>query len=330
MKNKLTVTLNEDKDCNVLKEAKSVDGSNLDEGTIESNLSKRTDVPVDDPTSDSILDATRFYLNELGKSKLLTAEEEIEYGHRVLQGDEEARKIMIERNLRLVANIARRYLNRGLPLLDLIEEGNLGLMRAVEKFDPNKGFRLSTYATYWIKQAIERAIMNQSRTIRLPIHVVRDLNNFLTAKNKLEQEMGYNPKLDDIAEYTGKPVDFVEKMLKLNEQVTSIDVPCEKDIDKPLVDSIADHSSQLPVEILQDNCLKDHIIKILYQLSEKQREVIIRRYGICGYECSTLEQIAEVLDITSERVRQIQLEAQKKLKEILLFKGFSFEANFQG
>ncbi len=326
----LMVTLNEDKDCNVLTEAKSIDVHKSGNRSIVSNLSKKTEVPADDPTSDNSLDATRFYLNELGKSKLLTAEEEIEYGHRVLQGDEEARNIMIERNLRLVANISRRYLNRGLPLLDLIEEGNLGLMRAVEKFDPNKGFRLSTYATYWIKQAIERAIMNQSRTIRLPIHVVRDLNNFLSAKNKLEQEMGHNPKLDDIAEYTGKPVDFIEKMLKLNEQVTSIDVPCEKDVDKPLVDSLVDHSTQLPYEILQDNCLKDQIIKLLYQLSEKQREVIVRRYGICGYECSTLEQIAEVLDITSERVRQIQLEAQKKLKEILLFKGFSFEANFQG
>lgn len=330
MNNKLMVTFNEDNDCNVQKEAKSIDELKLDHGASASSLSKKTEAPVDDPTNDNSLDATRFYLNELGKSKLLTAEEEIEYGRRVLQGDEEARNIMIERNLRLVANISRRYLNRGLPLLDLIEEGNLGLMRAVEKFDPNKGFRLSTYATYWIKQAIERAIMNQSRTIRLPIHVVRDLNNFLSAKNKLEQEIGYNPKLDDIAEYTGKPVDFVEKMLKLNEQVTSIDVSCEKDIDKPLVDSLADHSSQLPTEILQDNYLRDQIIKLLYQLSEKQREVIIRRYGICGYECSTLEQIAEVLDITSERVRQIQLEAQKKLKEILLFNGFSFEANFQG
>ncbi len=330
MNTDLMVTLNEDKDCNVLTEAKSIDVHKSGNRSIVSNLSKKTEVPADDPTSDNSLDATRFYLNELGKSKLLTAEEEIEYGHRVLQGDEEARNIMIERNLRLVANISRRYLNRGLPLLDLIEEGNLGLMRAVEKFDPNKGFRLSTYATYWIKQAIERAIMNQSRTIRLPIHVVRDLNNFLSAKNKLEQEMGHNPKLDDIAEYTGKPVDFIEKMLKLNEQVTSIDVPCEKDVDKPLVDSLVDHSTQLPYEILQDNCLKDQIIKLLYQLSEKQREVIVRRYGICGYECSTLEQIAEVLGITSERVRQIQLEAQKKLKQILMFKGFSFEANFQG
>lgn len=325
MNNKLPGSVNKDRDCMVFAEAKVTADSNIGQEAI----AKNTDTIVDDSTIESSLDATRFYLNELGRSPLLTAEEEIEYGQRVLQGDEEARRIMIERNLRLVANISRRYINRGLPLLDLIEEGNLGLMRAVEKFDPTKGFRFSTYATYWIKQAIERAIMNQSRTIRLPIHVVRELNNFLSARNKLEQEMGHTPKLDEIAEYTGHPVDFVEKMLKLNEQVTSIDVPCEKDIDKPMVDSLADHSIQSLSDILQENSLKDQIIRLLYQLSEKQREVIIRRYGICGHECSTLEQVAEVLDITSERVRQIQIEAQKKLKEILVFSGFSFEANFQ-
>lgn len=275
------------------------------------------------------VDATRVYFNELGKSKLLTADEEKIYGKRVLQGDEKARHIMIESNLRLVVKISRRYLNRGLPLLDLIEEGNLGLIRAVEKFDPDRGFRFSTYATWWIRQTIERAIMNQTRTIRLPIHVVKEMNVYIKAQRALTQILDHEPSIEEIAKHLDKPVKTVAKMLKLDERVTSVDVPVGKDNDKPLVDSIADSNSYSPVEQLQEDSIKENVTDWVYQLADKQREVICRRYGLCGYENSTLEQVAQELGVTRERVRQIQMDGLKKLKEILEVGGYSFEAIFQ-
>jgi RNA polymerase nonessential primary-like sigma factor len=277
---------------------------------------------------DSHFDATRIYLNELGKSKLLTADQEKTYGSRALKGDEEARKIMIESNLRLVVKISRRYLNRGLPLLDLIEEGNLGLIRAVEKFDPERGFRFSTYATWWIRQTIERAIMNQTRTIRLPIHIVKEMNVYLKAQRYLAQTMEHDPTAEDIASYLEKPIKKVENMLKLNERVTSVDVPSGKDFDKPLVELISDEGDISPSDKLQEDGMKNNITDWLYQLSEKQREVICRRYGLCGYEHSTLEQVALELGVTRERIRQIQMDGLKRLKEIIEFNGFSFEAIF--
>ncbi|MGJ0429919.1 RNA polymerase sigma factor RpoS [Methylobacter sp.] len=278
--------------------------------------------------NDNSFDATRFYLNELGKSQLLTADQEKFYGKKALRGDEAARNIMIESNLRLVVKISRRYLNRGLPLLDLIEEGNLGLIRAVEKFDPDKGFRFSTYATWWIRQTIERAIMNQTRTIRLPIHIVKEMNVYLKAQHHLAQLMDREPSAEDIAEYLDKPVSVVKKMLKLNERVTSVDIPGGKDFDKPLVETISDAETMSPTEKLQEDGIKKNIANWVFQLSEKQREVICRRYGLCGYENATLEQVAQELGVTRERVRQIQMDSLKRLKEILEFNGYSFEAIF--
>ena len=277
---------------------------------------------------DKSIDATRVYLNELSRSQLLTADQEKIYGTRALLGDEAARNIMIESNLRLVVKISRRYLNRGLPLLDLIEEGNLGLMRAVEKFDPERGFRFSTYATWWIRQTIERAIMNQTRTIRLPIHIVKEMNTYLKAQRYLAQLLDHEPSAEDIAEHLAIPVNKVEKMLKLNERVTSIDMPGGKDFDKPLVESISDGESLSAAEKIQEEGIKHNIAKWVFQLSEKQREVICRRYGLCGYEGSTLEQVAQELGVTRERVRQIQMDALKRMKEILEFNGYSFEAIF--
>lgn len=286
------------------------------------------EVLSDESQNDQNFDATRFYLNELGRSQLLTADQEKMYGRRVLRGDENARRIMIESNLRLVVKISRRYLNRGLPLLDLIEEGNLGLIRAVEKFDPDRGFRFSTYATWWIRQTIERAIMNQTRTIRLPIHIVKEMNTYLKAQRQLAQTLDHEPKAEDIAEHLNKPVKTVEKMLKLNERVSSVDVPAGKDFDKPLLDSLTDEWSMSPPETLQEEGIKDNVTSWVYQLSEKQREVICRRYGLCGYEYATLEQVAQEMGVTRERVRQIQMDALKRLKEILEFGGYSFESIF--
>jgi len=278
--------------------------------------------------NDNSLDAMRIYFAELSRSKLLTAEQERTFGKRALQGDGDARKIMIESNLRLVVKISRRYLNRGLPLLDLIEEGNLGLIRAVEKFDPDRGFRFSTYATWWIRQTIERDIMNQTRTIRLPIHIIKEMNIYLKAQRHLAQVLDHDPSIDEIAAYLNKPASKVEQMLKLNERVTSIDIPTSKDHDQPLVESISDLESATASDKIQVDDIRGNIAMWVFQLPEKQREVICRRYGLCGYEDSTLEQVAQELSVTRERVRQIQMDGLKRLKEILEFNGYSFESIF--
>ncbi|NOT85399.1 MAG: RNA polymerase sigma factor RpoS [Methylococcaceae bacterium] len=290
--------------------------------------SKFDEITTADSAADYQFDATRVYLNALSKSKLLTAEEEKVYGTLALQGDAKARKIMIESNLRLVVKISRRYLNRGLPLLDLIEEGNLGLIRAVEKFDPERGFRFSTYATWWIRQTIERAIMNQTRTIRLPIHIVKEMNVYLKAQRHLSQKLDYEPTATDIATYLEKPVNTVEKMLRLNERVVSVDVPYGIDFEKPLVDTLTDDDTLSAGESIQENSLKHNLSGWIFQLPEKQREVVCRRYGLCGHDAATLEDVAQEIGVTRERVRQIQMDGLKKLKEILLDSGYSFEAIF--
>ncbi len=274
------------------------------------------------------LDATQLYLNEIGFSPLLTAEEEVHFARLALKGDEAGRKRMIESNLRLVVKIARRYVNRGLSLLDLIEEGNLGLIRAVEKFDPERGFRFSTYATWWIRQTIERAIMNQTRTIRLPIHVVKELNVYLRAARELTQKLDHEPSAEEIAELLDKPVEDVKRMLGLNERVASVDMPLGPDSDKSLLDTIADVQVSDPAELLQDDDLRESIAQWLGELTEKQREVVARRFGLGGYETSTLEEVGREIGLTRERVRQIQVEALKRLRDILERHGLTGEAIF--
>jgi RNA polymerase nonessential primary-like sigma factor len=275
------------------------------------------------------MDATQLYLSEIGASKLLTPEEEVHFARLAQKGDEAARKRMIESNLRLVVKIARRYMNRGLALLDLIEEGNLGLIRAVEKFDPERGFRFSTYATWWIRQTIERAIMNQTRTIRLPIHVVKEINSCMRVARQLAQKLDHEPTAEEIANLLDKPLNEVERMLGLNERVASVDTPYGKEADKPLLDSIPDEGAADPMDFLQTNGIKGHLDEWLNRLNEKQREVVERRFGLHGYETSTLEQVANELGVTRERVRQIQMEALRRLRMILERDGFSFDSIFK-
>jgi RNA polymerase nonessential primary-like sigma factor len=276
-----------------------------------------------------VADATQLYLSEIGFSPLLSAEEEVYYSRRALKGDDACRKRMIESNLRLVVKIARRYINRGLPLLDLIEEGNLGLIRAVEKFDPERGFRFSTYATWWIRQTIERAIMNQTRTIRLPIHVVKELNVYLRAARELAQTLDHEPSPEEIADLLDRPLTDVKRMLGLNETVvTSVEDPLGSDSDKTVLDTLADEQNADPALMLQDENLRESIDEWLLELSEKQREVVIRRFGLRGHEISTLEEVGNAIGLTRERVRQIQVEALRRLREILERQGLSEDSLF--
>ena len=274
------------------------------------------------------LDATQMYLNEIGYSPLLSAEEERYFSRLALSGDESGRKRMIESNLRLVVKISRRYINRGLTLLDLIEEGNLGLIRAVEKFDPERGFRFSTYATWWIRQTIERAIMNQTRTIRLPIHVVKELNVYLRAARQLTQQLDHEPTAEEIAVMLDKPAADVKRLLGLNERVTSVDTPVGPDSDRAVVDTIADMQVSDPSQLLQDRDIKDSITTWLEELSDKQCEVVSRRFGLRGYESSTLEEVGREIGLTRERVRQIQVEALKRLRVVMEMQGLSGDSLF--
>lgn len=276
------------------------------------------------------LDATQLYLGEIGFSPLLSAEEEVLYARKALQGDMQARERMIVSNLRLVVKIARRYNNRGLALLDLIEEGNLGLIRAVEKFDPARGFRFSTYATWWIRQTIERAIMNQTRTIRLPIHVVKELNGYLRTARQLAQELDHEPTAEDIAAELGQDVETVSKMLKLNERISSVDTPVNQDGEnKGLLDVLKDENHSCPENEVQDNDMRHSIVRWLKDLNPKQREVLARRFGLLGYEPSTLEDVGAEIGLTRERVRQIQVEALRRLRDLLGQQGLNLEALFK-
>jgi RNA polymerase nonessential primary-like sigma factor len=303
---------------------KEISDVNVEESTVE----KETSVKSQEEVTAS-LDATQLYLSEIGFSPLLSAEEEVYFSRLALKGDEKARKRMIESNLRLVVKIARRYNNRGLPLLDLIEEGNLGLIRAVEKFDPERGFRFSTYATWWIRQTIERAIMNQTRTIRLPIHVVKELNIYLRAARELVQKLDHEPTAEEIAKELDKPVADVSKMLRLNERITSVDTPFAGDSEKALLDVIPDEKGVGPEGQLQVNDLNNNIVDWLNELNSKQREVLARRFGLLGYEAATLEDVGTEIGLTRERVRQIQVEALKRLRDILSQQNLSIESIFQ-
>ena len=267
-------------------------------------------------TDDPIFDAIQIYFNEIRKKPLLSAEEELRLTRLVRQGDFAARQKMIEHNLRLVVKIARHYINRGIALLDLIEEGNLGLMHALEKFDPELGYRFSTYATWWIRQNIERAIMNQSRTIRLPVHVVKDINIVLRAIHEIEKGGG-DSSLDEIVARTGMSPEEVRWVMQQNEKMLSLDAPLDIDPMLSIGESIPDERNLQPDMLMENSEMERLVGEWLGKLNEKHRVVIERRYGFNGNEIATLDQIAQSLELTRERIRQIQSEALKELRGLL-------------
>ena len=273
------------------------------------------------------LDPTRQYLDEIGVSPLLTAEEEKKYSRLALRGDETARRRMIESNLRLVVKIARRYVNRGLPLLDLIEEGNLGLIHAVKKFDPERGFRFSTYATWWIRQNIERGIMNQSRIVRLPIHILKDINCCLRARRRLQQKNGHAPTVQELADHLQRDAADVERLMALHERVTLRATGRSEDGGGP-VDRLRAKRSAEPSRCAQRDDVNDIVERWVCELNDKQRTVVERRFGLHGCGRATLEQVGEEIGVTRERVRQIQLDALKNLREMLERHGISGESLF--
>jgi RNA polymerase nonessential primary-like sigma factor len=266
-------------------------------------------------------DPTRLYLSEIGISPLLSADEEKHFARCALKGDESARQRMIKSNLRLVVKIARHYLNRGLPLLDLIEEGNLGLIHAVKKFDPERGFRFSTYATWWIRQAIERAIMNQSGTVRLPIHIIKDINSCLRAARKIRYQIESEPTATEIAQELGREVADVERLMSLHNRVT-IRAGSSDDENGP-VDRLQARREAEPSRCAQKDCVNDLVEHWVCELNDKQRAVVERRFGLHGYRRCTLEQIGEEIGVTRERVRQIQLDALKNLRAMMESDGVS-------
>ncbi len=316
----------------------SVDLEDVEEilDSVEPLLSEDEPLRENNPSSrtEFLNDVTQLYLDDIGVNPLLSAEEEQTLAKRVITGDFAARQKMIVSNLRLVVSIAKHYLNRGIPISDLIEEGNLGLIHALEKFDPERGFRFSTYATWWIRQNIERAIMNQSRTIRLPVHVVKELNIVLRALRQLDADgSGHLPgngdhaggqavgSAEEVARLLDKPVDEIRHILSLNENTASLDAPLDIDPDLSVADAIAADASTGPESQFQHNETGHQVGEWVAQLSSKQRYVLERRYGLNGCEVCTLEQLAIDLELTRERVRQIQVEALSKLRKKLLREG---------
>ena len=261
-------------------------------------------------------DVTRIYLSEIGRASLLTADEEKSLTRAARSGCVASRQRMIESNLRLVVKIARAYIKRGLPLLDLIEEGNLGLIRAVEKFDPDRGCRFSTYATWWIRQSVERAIMNQCRTVRLPIHVIRELAVYLRTSRELEQKNSRHPTAEEVAVALEIPAGNVKKLFGLNESTSSADEPANSGSERPMLDSIADVQGRNPETECADVAAERLLDQWLDQLTRQQRDVVEHRFGLHGHGRRTLEEVGRMLGVTRERVRQVQLCALSRLRDI--------------
>ena len=266
------------------------------------------------PEGVSIEDPVRMYLKEIGKVSLLTADEEIELAKRMEQGDEEAKKRLAEANLRLVVSITKRYVGRGMLFLDLIQEGNLGLIKAVEKFDYRKGYKFSTYATWWIRQAITRAIADQARTIRIPVHMVETINKLIRVSRQLLQELGREPTPEEIAEEMKMPVDRVREILKISQEPVSLETPIGEEEDSHLGDFIQDDNVPVPADAAAFTLLKEQLIEVLGTLTEREQKVLRLRFGLDDGRARTLEEVGKEFNVTRERIRQIEAKALRKLR----------------
>ena len=266
------------------------------------------------PDGVSIEDPVRMYLKEIGKVPLLSAEEEVELAKRMAEGDEDAKKRLAEANLRLVVSIAKRYVGRGMLFLDLIQEGNLGLIKAVEKFDYEKGFKFSTYATWWIRQAITRAIADQARTIRIPVHMVETINKLIRVSRQLLQELGREPTPEEIAEELDMPVDRVREILKISQEPVSLETPIGEEEDSHLGDFIQDDNVPVPAEAAAATLLKEQLDEVLDTLTHREQKVLRLRFGMNDGRARTLEEVGKEFDVTRERIRQIEAKALRKLR----------------
>ena len=266
------------------------------------------------PDSISIEDPVRMYLKEIGKVPLLSAEEEIELAKRMELGDQEAKKRLAEANLRLVVSIAKRYVGRGMLFLDLIQEGNLGLIKAVEKFDYRKGYKFSTYATWWIRQAITRAIADQARTIRIPVHMVETINKLIRVSRQLLQELGREPTPEEIAEEMNMPVDRVREILKISQEPVSLETPIGEEEDSHLGDFIQDDNVPVPADAAAFTLLKEQLVEVLGTLTEREQKVLRLRFGLDDGRARTLEEVGKEFNVTRERIRQIEAKALRKLR----------------
>lgn len=286
----------------------------VDEEEIEEDTNLEDDLDLSVPEGVSIDDPVRMYLKEIGKVPLLTPEEEIELAKRMEQGDEEAKRKLAEANLRLVVSIAKRYVGRGMLFLDLIQEGNLGLIKAVEKFDYQKGFKFSTYATWWIRQAITRAIADQARTIRIPVHMVETINKLVRVSRQLLQEYGREPQPEEIAKEMGISVEKVHEILKIAQEPVSLETPIGEEEDSHLGDFIPDEDAPAPAEAAAYTLLKEQLTEVLDTLTPREEKVLRLRFGLDDGRARTLEEVGKVFNVTRERIRQIEAKALRKLR----------------
>ena len=313
----LIVRVLEKNDIDVLQvvEEDDTDVPEDDLGMIEDNGDEEPDLmDLSIPDSINIEDPVRMYLKEIGKVPLLTAEEEIELAKRMENGDEEAKKRLAEANLRLVVSIAKRYVGRGMLFLDLIQEGNLGLIKAVEKFDYNKGFKFSTYATWWIRQAITRAIADQARTIRIPVHMVETINKLVRVSRQLLQELGREPTPEEIAERMEIPVERVREILKISQEPVSLETPIGEEEDSHLGDFIQDDNVPVPADAAAFTLLREQLKEVLGTLTEREQKVLRLRFGLDDGRARTLEEVGKEFNVTRERIRQIEAKALRKLR----------------
>ena len=291
------------------------DDADMDiDGIISDEEVDMENIDLSVPEGVSIEDPVRMYLKEIGKVPLLSAEREIELAKRMEEGDEDAKKELAEANLRLVVSIAKRYVGRGMLFLDLIQEGNLGLIKAVEKFDYHKGYKFSTYATWWIRQAITRAIADQARTIRIPVHMVETINKLIRVSRQLLQELGREPLPEEIAKELDMPVDRVREILKISQEPVSLETPIGEEEDSHLGDFIQDDNVPVPAEAAAQTLLKEQLDEVLDTLTEREQKVLRLRFGMNDGRARTLEEVGKEFDVTRERIRQIEAKALRKLR----------------